>query len=270
MEAARTTRDAATAVIPGRFAGDVAIVTGGASGMGRAQAIRLATEGASVAIIDVNDEGGAETVRRIEATGGVAAFVKADLTEAAQVDHALAAIGDRFGAPSLLFNNAGTVLVKSYAETTEAEFDRLVNVNVRSAFMVTRRVIPRMVEKGGGSIVIMSSVSAVRGFPLEALYGMTKAAVQSLMMNIAVEYREQGIRCNAICPAFVRTPHGLKEIDDFEALGLAWDEQALATTQLRICEPEDVASVALYLASSEAAFLNGVAVPIDNGWMAKA
>ncbi len=261
---------AAAAVIPHRFQGKVAIVTGGASGMGRAQAIRLAAEGASVAILDINAKAGAVTSEDIGEKGGEALFLHADLTNPNAIDAALETVAERFGPADLLFNNAGTILVKAYTETTEEEFDRLVNANVRSAFMVTKRVIPQMLANGGGSIVIMSSVSAARGFPLEAIYGMTKSAVQALTVNIAIEYREQGIRCNAICPAFVRTAHGLREIDDFKRLGIEWDDDALAATQLRICEPEDVASVALYLASEEAGFLNGVAIPVDNGWMAKA
>lgn len=261
---------AATAVIPHRFQGKVAIVTGGASGMGRAQAIRLAAEGASVAILDINAQAGAVTSKEIGEKGGDAVFLHADLTNPDAIDAALETVAARFGPADLLFNNAGAILVKAYTETTEDEFDWLVNANVRSAFMVTRRVIPQMLANGGGSIVIMSSVSAARGFPLEAIYGMTKSAVQALTINIAIEYREQGIRCNAICPAFVRTAHGLREIDDFKTLGIEWDDDALAATQLRICEPEDVASVALYLASDEAGFLNGVAIPVDNGWMAKA
>ena len=252
-----------------RFAGKVAVVTGGASGMGRAQALRLAEEGAAVGVLDINATGAAETVELISGQGGIAARFIADLTDAAQVDQAVADIRSRFGVVDLLFNNAGTVLVKPFAETTEGDFDHLMAVNVKSAFMVSRRLIPHMVENGGGAIVMMSSVAAMRGFALEAIYGMTKAAIQALTINIAVEYRERGIRCNAICPAFVRTPHGMGEIEKFKAYGIDWSEEALVDCQLRICEPEDVAAVALYLASPDAGFLNGVAVPIDNGWMAK-
>ncbi len=263
-------KTAAEAVISDRFSGKVAIVTGGASGMGRAQSIRLAAEGATVAVVDMNETGGSVVIESIRESGGKATFHCADLTKPDAVASTVEEIRRTHGPAQLLFNNAGTILVKPYAETTEEEFDWLVRANVRSAFSVTRQVIPQMVAQGYGSIVMMSSVSAFRGFPMEALYGMTKSAVQALMTNIAIEYRNSGIRCNAICPAFVRTPHGLRELDDFKALGVAWDDSALAETQLHICEPEDVASVALYLASDEAAFLNGVAIPIDNGWMAKA
>lgn len=256
--------------IANRFRGQVALVTGAASGMGRAQALRLAAEGASVAVIDKDEDGGRETVELIERGGGTARFLLADLSRQGDVDAVIAAARERFGPPNLLLSNAGVVLVKAYTETTEDDFDRVMAVNVKSAFMITRRVIPQMIENGGGSIVLMSSVSAGRGFPFEAIYGVSKAAIESLMLNITVEFRERGIRCNAVSPAFVRTPHGMNEIRDFQALGIDWSDDDLAATQLRICEPEEVSNVALFLASSDAAFVNGVSVNVDNGWMAKA
>ena len=257
-------------VFANRFSGKIAIVTGGASGMGRAQAHRLAAEGASVAIVDFNADAGSATAAEITKLDRKATFVHADLTDPLAIDAALARIRAELGPAHLLFNNAGTVLVKRFEETTEDEYDYIMGTNVRSAFMVTKRVIPQLLENQGGSIVLMSSISALRGFPLEAVYGMSKAAVQAMMMNITAEYRQRGIRCNAVCPAFVRTPHGIRELADFKAMGMEISEADFGKTQLRISEPEDVANVALFLASKDAGFLNGVAVPIDNGWMAVA
>lgn len=253
-----------------RFRGQTAIVTGGASGMGRAQAKRLAREGASVAIFDKDREAGASAVDEITKDGGVGHYEYADLTKPHDIERALADTRKQIGPASLLFNNAGTVLVKPYLETSESDFDFLMDVNVRSSFMVTKRVLPQMTECGHGAIVMMSSVSAYRGFSYEAIYGVSKAAIHALMMNIAIEFREQGIRCNAISPAFVRTAHATREVEDFAKLGVSWSEADLAQTQIRVCEPEEVASVALFLASDDAAFINGIAVTIDNGWMAKA
>lgn len=235
--------------------------------MGRAQSIRLAAEGAKVAIVDFNATNGAAVANEIQKLGGIANYYYADLTEPNSIEEALQKIRDDFGSADLLFNNAGTVLVKAYVDTSESEFDHIMNTNVRSAFMVTKRVIPEMISKGGGAIVMMSSVSAIRGCPLEAIYGASKAAVQALMMNITAEYRKDGIRCNAVCPAFVRTPHGLKELEDFKRTGIEIGEADMARTQLKICEPEEVSGVALFLASEDARFLNGVAINIDNGWM---
>lgn len=270
MDTRRDFASVSSRTFPNRFADKTALVTGGASGMGRAQALRLAAEGAKVAIIDRNGTGAEEVAHDIEQMGTAACALTADVSDVDAVDGAIRQAVDTLGSVDLLFNNAGIVLVKPYAESTEDDFDRIMSVNVKSAFMVTRRVIPQMIEAGGGSIVLMSSVSSMRGFALEALYGVSKAAVQALMMNIAVEYREQNIRCNAVCPAFVRTPHGLNEIKDFQALGFDWSDDDLAATQLRICEPEEVADVALFLASHDARFINGEAVMVDNGWLAKA
>ncbi|MBO6602198.1 MAG: SDR family oxidoreductase [Roseicyclus sp.] len=257
-------------VFQDRFEGKTALVTGGASGMGRAQALRLAAEGARVAILDRNKSGAEEVAHEIAALGAIACAVAVDLSDVDAVESALETAKASLGPAQLLFNNAGIVLVKPYVECTEDDFDRLMAVNVKSTFMVTRRVIPQMIAEGGGAIVLMSSVSSMRGFALEALYGVSKAAVQAMMMNIAVEYRQDNIRCNAVCPAFVRTPHGLNEIKDFQALGFDWSDDDLAATQLRICEPEEVADVALFLASDDARFVNGEAVVVDNGWLAKA
>lgn len=246
---------------------ETALVTGGASGMGRAQAIRAGLEGAKVAIFDVNETGGAEVVKTIRAAGGIAEFYAVDCTDASQVERALEKVTAAFGPVQHLFNTAGTVIVKPFHETTEEEFDRLMAINVRSAFIVTRRVVAQMAENGGGNIVLMSSVSALRGFAYEALYGMTKAAIHGLMINICAEYRERNIRCNSVNPAFVRTPHGLSEIEKFKAYGIVVTEDSMKSTQLRICEPDEVATVSMFLSSKAAAFVNGSAVNIDNGWM---
>jgi len=145
-----------------------------------------------------------------------------------------------------------------------------MNINVKSAFIVTRRVVKQMVDNGGGTIVLMSSVASYHGFGLEALYGISKAAIHGMMINICSEYRAHGIRCNSVNPAFVRTPHGLHEIEKFKEMGVIWDECAFSTTQLRICEPEEVAAAAVFLASPAASFVNGVALSIDNGWLVAA
>lgn len=264
----QTKIDGPSADYRGYFDGSVALVTGGASGMGRAQARAIAAEGAKVAIFDINGKGGEETVRLIDAAGGEAKFFAVDATKADEVEKALEDIKSGFGPVKHLFNTAGTVLVKAYHETTEADYDRIMDINVRSAFIVTRRVIKQMVDNGGGTIVLMSSVSALRGFGYEALYGMSKSAIHGMMMNICAEYRQSNIRCCSVAPAFVRTPHGMGEIEQFKQLGVVWNDDAMKNTQLRICEPEEVASVSVFLSSPAANFLNGLSVQVDNGWMA--
>jgi NAD(P)-dependent dehydrogenase (short-subunit alcohol dehydrogenase family) len=159
--------------------------------------------------------------------------------------------------------------VKPLHESTEADYDRLMDINVRSAFLVCRRAVKEMSDNGGGSIVITASIASELGFALESLYCMTKGAVLQLARTISVEYRDQGIRCNAVCPGFVKTAHGLREIDELDAAGQAWEEGALAEAQQRICEPEEVAAAVVFLASDEASFITGNALYVDKGWYAK-
>ncbi len=253
----------------GRLAGKTAVITGGAAGIGRASSLMFAREGARVVIIDINEEAARETVEMIAAAGGSAHFFRADVSKADQVDRAFDAIKSEVGAYDVLFNHAGTIIVKPLHESTEEDYDRLMDINVRSAFLVCRRALPEMVANGGGNVVITASIASELGYALESLYCMTKGAVLQLSRTIAVEYREQGIRCNAVCPGFVKTAHGLREIAELDAAGQTWEDGDLAATQGRICEPEEVASAALFLASDESSFVNGMALYVDNGWYTK-
>ena len=253
----------------GRLAGKTAVITGGAGGMGRAAAVLFAAEGARVAILDIQDAAGHEVERAITAAGGTATFIRTDVSKAAEVESALASVVSRLGPIQVLFNHAGTLIVRPFHETSEAEYDRLMDVNVRSAFLVCRAVVKHMLAHGGGSIVITSSIGGEKGFALESVYCMTKGAVLQLARSIATEYRDRGIRANAVCPGFVKTAHGLREIKELDALGQKWNEADLVAAQVRICEPEEVAAAALFLASDEASFVNGTALYVDGGWYAK-
>ncbi|MEM8975021.1 MAG: SDR family oxidoreductase [Pseudomonadota bacterium] len=253
----------------GRLSGKTAVITGGAAGIGRASSLMFASEGARVFIIDINEEAARETVEMIAAAGGSAHFFHADVSKADQVDRAFDAIKSEIGTYDVLFNHAGTIIVKPLHESTEEDYDRLMDINVRSAFLVCRRALPEMVANGGGNVVITASIASELGYALESLYCMTKGAVLQLSRTIAVEYREKGIRCNAVCPGFVKTAHGLREIAELDAAGQTWEDGDLAATQGRICEPEEVASAALFLASDESSFVNGMALYVDNGWYTK-
>lgn len=250
----------------GRLAGKTAVITGGAAGIGRTTALMFAREGARVVIIDIQEAAGRETVGMIAKAGGSAHFLLADVSKADQVTGVFDAIKAEIGRYDVLFNHAGTIIVKPLHETTEEDYDRLMDINVRSAFLVCRRALPEMVANGGGSVVITASIASELGYALESLYCMTKGAVLQLARTIAVEYREQGIRCNAVCPGFVKTAHGLREIAELDAAGQQWEDGDLAATQGRICEPEEVAAAVTFLASDEASFVNGHALYVDNGW----
>jgi NAD(P)-dependent dehydrogenase (short-subunit alcohol dehydrogenase family) len=253
----------------GRLAGKTAVITGGAAGMGRTTALAFAVEGAAVTILDIQKDAGEEVARLIRDRGGSAQFIETDVSDARQVDHAFDRIAETVGPYDILFNHAGTITVKPLHESSEADYDRLMDINVRSAFLVCRRAVKEMSDHGGGSIVITASIAAELGYALESLYCMTKGAVLQLARAISVEYRDQGIRCNAVCPGFVKTAHGLREIEELDAAGQAWEEGALAEAQGRICEPEEVAAAVVFLASDEASFITGNALYVDNGWYSK-
>ncbi len=252
----------------GRLAGKVAIVSGGATGMGGAASKLFAAEGAKVGIIDRNPVASAETVKAIRDAGGEAMFSVADVSIGEDVNRAVGEISAAFGPVTVLFNHAGTIVIKPFLDTTEEEWDWLHAVNVKSMFHMTKAVLPQMIAAGGGSIVCTSSISAVAATPMEVLYDTTKGAVHMFARAIAVEFRDNNIRCNAVCPGFVRTPHGLREVADLQKLGVDVSDAALAAQQGRICEPEEVARAALFLASDEASFINGTHLFVDNGFTA--
>jgi NAD(P)-dependent dehydrogenase (short-subunit alcohol dehydrogenase family) len=226
-----------------RFEGKTVVVTGGAAGMGRATSLMFAEEGAKMVIILVSNAGA--------------------------VQRAFDEIAETVGPYNVLFNHAGTIIVKPLHESTEKDYDRLMDVNVKSAFLVCKRAVKDMSDNGGGSIVITSSIAAELGYALEAIYCMSKGAVLQLARTISVEYRDNGIRCNAVCPGFVKTAHGLREIEELDVAGQHWEAEDMAAEQGRICEPEEVSAAVLFLASDEASFINGTALYVDNGWYAK-
>jgi NAD(P)-dependent dehydrogenase (short-subunit alcohol dehydrogenase family) len=247
-----------------RLAGRIAIVSGGASGCGEAASRLFAAEGATVAIIDLQADLAASVAASIVADGGVAVSAGADVSNGAQVAAAVASVTAAVGPADVLFNHAGTLIVRPFLETTEEEWDRLMAINVRSMFLMTKAVLPGMLAKGKGSIVCTSSISAVAATPMEVLYGATKGACHMFARAIAVEFRDRGIRCNAVCPGFIRTPHGMREVEELTRYGVDVSEAAIATAQGRMCEPEEVARAALFLASDEASFVNGAHLFVDN------
>jgi len=251
-----------------RLAGKVAIISGGASGCGAAAARLFAAEGARVGIIDRNADLGAALAADLSKAGHKTSFAAADVSSKAQVDGAVSALQADLGDANVLFNHAGTIVIKPFLDTEESDWDFLFDVNVKSMYLVTRAVLPQMLRAGGGAIVCTSSISAVYATPNEVLYDATKGACHMFARAIAVEFRDRAIRCNAVCPGFIDTPHGQREVRDLTALGVDVSDAAIRAAQGRFGQPEDIARAALYLASDEASFVNGAQLFVDGGFSA--
>jgi NAD(P)-dependent dehydrogenase (short-subunit alcohol dehydrogenase family) len=251
-----------------RLKGKIAIISGGATGMGAASARLFAAEGAAVGVIDRNRDAGEALVAELRAAGHAAHFAQADVSSKPQVEAAVASVTAALGPANVLFNHAGTIVIKPFLETEEEDWDFLFDVNVKSMYLMTRAVLPGMLAQGGGAIVCTSSISAVYATPNEVLYDATKGACHMFARAIAVEFRDRGIRCNAVCPGFIETPHGNREVELLTKYGIDVSDAAIKAAQGRMGKPEDVARAALYLASDEAEFVNGAQLFVDNGFSA--
>ena len=251
-----------------RLAGKVAIVSGGAGGCGAAAVRLFAAEGAAVGIIDRDVPRGEALAAELVSSGHRVVFAACNVAVKAEVDAAVAAVSAALGPVTVLFNHAGTIVIKPFLDTEEADWDFLFDVNVKSMYLMTRAVLPQMIAAGGGSIVCTSSISAVYATPMEVLYDATKGACHMFSRAIAVEFRDRGIRCNAICPGFIETPHGLREVRELTALGVDVSEAAITAAQGRLGRPEDIARAALYLASDDADFVTGTSLFVDGGFSA--
>jgi NAD(P)-dependent dehydrogenase (short-subunit alcohol dehydrogenase family) len=241
--------------------GQVAIVTGGASGIGRAIARLFAAEGAKVALCDLNYSAGAATVAEIQSAGGTAMFVHADVTIESEVNFVVARTLDSFGDLSILVNNAGVSLGDSVLDTDPATWDQNFAVVLKGPYLFTRAVLPPMLERGKGTIVNIASVNGLFGVGEEA-YSAAKAGLINFTKNVAIRYGADGIRANVICPGTIRTPIWsatlAKSPDVFERLA-QWYPLG------RVGEPADVASAALFLASDDASWITGAVLPVDGG-----
>ena len=241
----------------GRLAGKTALVTAAGQGIGRASALAMAAEGAHVLATDINEE----TLSALDGHEGITTSTLNVLDR----DSVIA--GVRQANPDILFNCAGMVHHGTIFDATEDEWDAGYNLNVRSMYWTSHAAIPAMLERGGGSIINISSVaSSVIGVPNRFIYGTTKAAVIGLTKAIAADFITSGLRCNAICPGTVDSPSlndRLRATGDFETA----KKNFIARQPMgRLGTPEEIAALAVYLASDEAAFVTGQAINIDGGW----
>lgn len=249
----------------GRVQGKVALITGGAAGIGRATAATLAREGARVVIGDINIEGAEKAAADI---GDAATAVRFDATDQRSIQDLVAATMERHGRIDVIHNNAALVGPDAWftdttvIDTSVEMWDRAFATNVRSIFLMCKFALPHMVAAGGGSIVNMASVSGMRGRKGLTAYGTTKAAVIGLTRHVAAQHGKDGVRCNAIAPGVIRTQQLLDAAPDLPRQALA----GLASP--RVGEPEDIAHTVLFLASDESAFINGEVYRVDGGGMA--
>ena len=255
-----------TSTNKGRLAGKVCLISGVANGCGRAAAIAFVDEGASVFGVDLDDVNGRTLAALLPGERFV--FRDADVSVPEQVNDLVASALDTFGRVDVLFNQAGKILVKPLLEYSTEDYDYLMDNNVRSVYLMTKAMLPSMLRQGSGVIITTSSVSASTASPMESIYCTTKAAVTQFTKSVAVEFRDKGIRANVLSPGFVRTDHGSYEIERMRELGIPADDDVIASLQGRICEPEEVANVAVFLASNESSFVNGADVLVDNTFTA--
>ncbi|MFT5033135.1 MAG: 3(or 17)beta-hydroxysteroid dehydrogenase [Bermanella sp.] len=246
-----------------RVKGKVCIVTGAASGMGKADAIRLAAEGGKVVLTDLNEKDGQAVADQI---GENAIFVKHNVTSESDWQAVVSAAVEKFGGLDVLVNNAGMMTMGSVVDCTLEDYRRVNAVNSEGVFLGCKTAIPAMEASGnGGSIINMSSVAALHGMSFIAAYSASKGAVAALTKSVALYCREQrnGIRCNSIHPDGVKTPMVFKVATGAES-ATREEIESLSTEANPMCEPEDIASLVVYLASDESKFVNAAEMLIDN------
>lgn len=248
-----------------RLQNKVAIITGAGSGIGRAVALTFAKEGAKVVAADWAEKGGQETVNLVKQVGGEAVFVKTDVSQAADIEKMVAICLENFGQVDILVNNAGIAKMGPLHQTSEEDWNAVLNVNLKSVFLASKKVIPEMLKQGQGKIVNVASIAGLVGFEGAGAYCASKGGIIALSREMAIEYAKNKINVNCIAPGIIKTAMTKDMIND-SATRQGFE---MSTPYPRLGEPEDIAMAALYLASDESDFVTGEVLVVDGGWTIK-
>ena len=255
-----------------RLKGKLAVITAGASGMGKAASLLFAKEGAKVAIIDINEAAAIAVAKEIEAGGGTAYAIRADLTNAQECRGSVADAAEKLGGLDIFWAHAGIPGTDVVEDIDLAEYDLSMSLNVRSCYLTVGEAVKHIRKRGGGSVILTASISGIVGSQLSPLYSAGKFGVVGLGKSLSLRYGAEQIRVNVICPGLTQTPM----LRSFMGRN-ASDAQAAETQQRmtgmiplgRVAQPQDIANVALFLASDESAYITGLALPVDGGFTAK-
>lgn len=255
--------------MPGQLANKVALVTGGASGIGRATALTFARQGAKLIIADMNEDGGQQTVHMITENGGAATFVQVDVTQATDVEAMISKAVETYGRLDCAHNNAGIgsrprVLLH---ELSEESWDRVLDINLKGVWLCMKYEIIQMLEQGSGALVNTASIMGLVGsWSRSGAYNASKHGVVGLTKTAALEYAKAGIRVNAVCPGYIRTPL----IENALATNPEMEEQIVSRHPIgRMGRPEEIAEAVVWLCSDAASFVTGHTMTVDGGYVAQ-